>query len=237
MTTPANFQRKFQLLRGSLYFREAGTEGAWTPFGPSRDSSLSLSIENVTLVSGDDGATLDTRQTAKNAEFATTLQSLSDSNLAIALQTPVVKAPAVVDGAVTIPVLVAGQAVFVQPGVTELTVTGLTEGVDYALDKEAGRIVALKDLAAEATGTYSAGEVTEMGILAATGKTFELRYDATKESGILIHIYKWNPSPAQNVTMNAGNEHTALALTGACLADDTKAVDSELGQFGRIYRV
>lgn len=237
MTTPASFQRKFQLLRGSLYFREAGTDGAWTPFGPSRDSSLSLAIETLTLVSGDDGATLDSRQTAKSAEFATTLQSLSDSNLAIALQTPVVKAPAVTGAAVTIPALVAGQAVFVQPGVTELTVEGLAEGVDYALDKDAGRIVALKDIAEAATGTYSAGAVTEMGILASTGKTFELRYDATKESGIIMHIYKWNPSPAQNVSMNSGSEHTSLSLTGACLADDTKSVDSELGQFGRIYRV
>lgn len=236
-TKTSAFKQRYALVRGPLYFREAGTSGAWTPFGPSRDASLELAIEKIQLISGDDGSVLDERQTAKTATFTVTLLSLSDSNLALALQSPVRETPAVENGAFTLPALEAGQVYFVQGNVTALEVTGLVEGVDYALDKAAGAITALKDIDAEAEGTYSADAVVEMGILAGTGKVLELMYNTVSEGGTRLRIYRWSPSPAQTLAFNSGSAYTELTLSGACLSDDTVAADDVLGRFGNMTRV
>ena len=231
-----SFANKYALVRGNLFFRIYGSTGPWTPFGPTKDSGLEMSIEKTTLTSGDDGSVLDERQVAKTATFGTTLQSLSDSNLGIAMQSVVRTSPAVTDQPFSLPAMTVGQVLFLAPSLDSVTLAGVTEGVDYSLNKAGGKLVALKALTA-AEGTYDADEHVEMGILAGENKSFELMYDATAESGIMLRIYKWTPSPAQNVSLNAGNEHTALALTGACIADDNASADDELGRFGRIVRV
>lgn len=236
-TKTSSFKQRYALVRGPLFFREAGTAGAWTPFGPSREASLELAIEKIQLISGDDGSVLDERQTAKTATFSVTLQSLSDSNLALALQSPLRETPAVDAEAFTLPALEAGQAFFLQGNVYELTVEGLIEGIDYALDKRAGIVTALKDFATEAEGTYSAETVVEMGILAGAGKVLELMYNTVAEGGTRLRIYKWAPSPAQALSFNSGSAHTELTLSGGCLSDDSVPADDVLGRFGNMTRV
>lgn len=236
-TKTSAFKQRYALVRGPLFFREAGTNGAWTPFGPSKDASLELAIEKIQLISGDDGSVLDERQTAKTANFSVTLQSLSDNNLALALQSPIRETAAVVDAEFELPALEAGQAYFLQGNITALTITGLVEGTDYAVDKRAGSIVALKAIAVAAQGTYSADAVVEMGILAGTGKVLELMYNAVVEGGTRLRVYKWAPSPAQSLSFNSGANFTELTLTGGCLSDDNVAADDVLGRFGTMTRL
>lgn len=235
-TKVENFKNQFKLVRGPLFFRVYGEGGAWTPFGPTKDASVELSIEKTTLVSGDDGSTLDEQQTAKTANFGVTLQSVSDSNLAVALQSPLREVAAVTDKEVTVPALLAGQAFFLGANVTQFTAAGLVEGEDYTLEKASGRITALKSTV-ESEGTYSAAAVVEMGILANSGIELELMYDATKDGGKRLHLFKWKPSPAQTIAINSGSEHTALTLTGALVSAEGAAVDAQLGKFGRFISV
>ena len=236
-TKVENFKNRYALVRGPLYFRIFGEGGAWTPFGPTKDASLELGVEKATLISGDDGSVLDEQQTAKTATFSVTLQSLSDSNLAIALQSAIREIAAKTDEPVTVPSLVAGQTFFLQfANVTKLTFDSLADGVDYSLDKSSGRITALKDTV-EAKGTYSTAATVEMGILANSGIELELMYDATGSGGMRLQMFKWKPSPAQNIAINAGNEHSSLAVTGALVASDAVSSDEMLGKFGRVVRV
>ncbi len=234
-TKTSNFKQRYAMVRGPLFYRVAGAGGAWTPFGPSKDASLELAIEKIQLISGDDGSVLDERQTAKTANFSVTLQSLGNSNLALALQSPLRETPAVVEAEFDLPALAAGQVFFVQPNTTAVSLTGLVEGTDYALDKAAGCITALRDLEV-AMGTYSADGVVEMGILAGTGTLLELMYNTVAESGTRLRVYRWAPSPAQTISINSGSEHTSLTLSGACLADDTVPADDILGRFGNMTR-
>ncbi|WP_312587238.1 hypothetical protein [Comamonas terrigena] len=235
-TSVRNFERVYSLLRGKLYFRLAGSKGAWTPFGPTKDASLRLGIEEQKLPSGDDGTTLDIVQTAKTADLDVTLQSLSNSNLAIALQTAVKETAALTDEPFTLPALLEGQTYFLSAKVTEVSLATLVEGEDYSVDKASGCITALKSLV-EAEGTYSSEAVVEMGILANSGVELELMYDATEQSKLRLHLFKWKPSPAQNLAMNSGNEHTSLSLTGSLIAVESTPADATLGKFGRLTRV
>lgn len=235
-TKVENFKNCYEMVRGKLFSAIFGSDGAYTPIGPVRDATLELSIEKATLISGDDGSVLDEKLTAKSATFTVTCQSLSNSNLARSLYSELREIAAKTDEPVTIPAMSAGQVTALSPKVTQFTATGLTEGVDYSLNKASGLVTALKSIV-ETEGTYSTEAVVEMGILANSGVELALMYDATDSGGVRMELFKWKPSPAQNIAINSGNEHTSLTLTGPLIASDAVSVDDILGRFGRVVRV
>lgn len=116
----------------------------------------------------------------------------------------------------------------------------LTAGTNYRLDADYGDLEVLNVTTGapfvaplKAAGSY--GAQTNITLMTSAQKEYWLRYKGVNPDGarVLVELYRWKPKPGEMMKLITG-EVTVSSLQGKVMADNTKANDAELGQFGRV---
>lgn len=230
----SNNKHSYFSLKGDFFVKEKGTSEAPVYIGNVAEAAFNMSRETITLKSsGNESGDLAVEEVSKSAELSMTLNSMAAKNLAMVLYGTTVAQASVTAAAFTLPALAAGTAYkLAHVNVSNVTITGLTLGVDYKVLSAGGMVVALKDIAATAEGTYDAGTANAVGVFTTSGKEYEVFY-TSEASGKSVNILRWQPNPAQALNLISA-EFSSFPIAGPCLIDETIA-EGPLGRFAVFY--
>lgn len=230
---------KLFALKGNFYSRLAGSTTAYEPFLNATGGQISMSIETVKQKSnGDEPGIIAEDEVSREATFELTIQSRHKENLRKMLYAVSVERPAATGTAFTLPVGAVGSVhKLASANVSNVTLTGLTEGVDFTVKAKSGVIVYLTERTATVEGTFDNGTYTEFGVFAASSIELEILFTSEK-SGQSYVLYRVKLSPAQALQLvSDGNEFGSATLSGTLLAKEGAVADPTLGQYGRAYSV
>ncbi|CAK0743374.1 conserved hypothetical protein [Gammaproteobacteria bacterium] len=115
----------------------------------------------------------------------------------------------------------------------------LVEGTGYTLDATFGMVAFLDiiGMTPPFKANYAYGAVTDIGIFTQIPPELYLRFNgvntARSNSSVIVELYKVSFDPLKDISF-ISDDLNKFELDGSLLQDDTKPVDAELGQFGRI---
>ena len=147
----------------------------------------------------------------------------------------------------------AGDIVYLaSPGVSALIITDstpttpltLTEGTDYTIDPNFGRVEILNVgtfvQPLKAAYTYAARVAT--GMFTTAQEYYALRYEgidlANGNAAVMVDYFKIAPGVVQELQhITSGTDVAGMAVTADVLLDSNKPATGALGQFGSITKV
>lgn len=138
----------------------------------------------------------------------------------------------------TYPALKVGEA-FKLPhvNITDISIPGKVEEVDYTVFKASGLVHALTDNTIPIDdATYSAGLAKRAAIAAEAAQEYEVVFTDVL-SGESTTLYRWAPTLPKNVNLVNINEFTTYEVEGGLLVDTTKPAAGDMGQFGVKYEI
>jgi len=228
--------QRYELARGRLILREAGTNGFFREIGDIENGEYSFAEDYIDVMAHDEtGGQLAHIPKGATGTLTLNLNSTSIENFVLTHRGKGSTQAAVTNGTFKFPVIEKGQYFQLPHGnITAIEAPGLVEGVDYKCFKHSGNVKALKDnLTAIEAGTYSAGLMSKIGIAAAKAKIYEIEVfdDST---GLARGFYKWQPNLPQSVQLINIDDLFRLPVEGVILKDDTRSFDDDMGQFGYV---
>ncbi|PPE69504.1 hypothetical protein IS481_14750 [Caldimonas thermodepolymerans] len=226
---------QYYSLKGDFFIRKRSDPTA-KPFyfGNAAAATFSMTRETVTLrSSGNESGDLAVEEVSKSATLSITGNNLEARNLAMYLYGTVQAQAEATAQTFTLPALKDGE-MFKLPhvNVSDVEIEDLTEGEDFKVLAAGGVVVALKDIAASAAGTYDAGEAQALGVFTTDGDEYEVTY-VSERTGKTIVIHRWKPNPASAFEL-ISNEFAAPVLEGPVLLDETLP-EGPLGRFAVVY--
>lgn len=229
--------KPYAVFRGDFFIKEKGTSENLTACGNAQDAELSMSIDSITLESsGNERGTLDKEETKRTATLSVTFNKVGADMLKRYFYSKSSTAQSAgTDKAFTLPAMQPGDLfVFPDVGVSNVEVTGKTEGVDYKLLPNGGGLVAILAIAADVAGTYDCSAGTNIGVFTGEGTEYELYY-ISETTGTRIQFLRWKPDPAQAVKLIDNSNFASFQLSGELLIDESVA-PGPLGRFAIVKK-
>lgn len=215
--------------------------------GDVSEVSVSLNVETLTHKESYSGQRTTARKlvTGTEGEVNMKFHELSHENLALLLRGNTTNVEGSTVSAEALPnKVVAGQRIpLVNQNVSNVTISTLSEGVDFEVDKVFGAITFLKEQSnLQQTVSYTYGATKNTAMLTEQAEDLFLRYEginlAESDEYQLVELFKINFEPTSALALiNTENSLAALDAKAAVLADNTRANDSKLGRFGRIVTI
>lgn len=113
----------------------------------------------------------------------------------------------------------------------------LSAGTDYSVNADTGAVTFITDTTGAVTADYTYNDLPFVSMLTAGQKEYWVRFDGVNKADddrpLVVDLYRVQFNPTQNLDL-LPDELALLELQGAVLVDDTKASDSDFGQFGRM---
>jgi hypothetical protein len=230
---------KFAQLRGDFALMNLTRgETVFTPVFDATTGSLTPTVSTEKVPgTGNKRGTIYTYETDRTLSLAITAKSRHKYMLEQYLLGASKVVPEGSNVTFDVPALKQGQIVELPAkNITDITLTGLVNGVDYELFAKTGVIQALKDTVAAAGCTLDHGEYDEIGVFSADAQRFAILFfsEATGQSykmynGLLV------PSGDFSLVQESGIGEGQVTFE---LSEATNVpVDPLLGRWGRAYNV
>lgn len=121
--------------------------------------------------------------------------------------------------------------------ITGLTISGLVADTDYTLDAVSGKVTFLNAGGSPApTADYGYTDPAYVSIFTAPQREFLLSYEFINKQNAnapgSVELYRVRFDAADNLDFQSDKEQD-MVLNGSALADTSRPIDTELGQFGR----
>lgn len=188
----------------------------------------------------------------KSATVSLTIEEFTQDNLALALYgKPVTHAEGIVNSESIGGLLpkIGERYFFSHPKISNLVFTDsaalpaeLDEGTNYTADTDFGaaQFLDVAGFTPPFKASYSFGEVASVGIFTQPLPERFLRLEgintAQGNAPVLVELYRVAFDPLKELAL-ISNEYNKFELEGSLLADATKSLDSDLGQYGRIVQI
>lgn len=225
----------------------------WRWIGDVSALSLSLSVESISHTESYTGQRLTALKIAgkKEGSLSSTWHNHSPENLATLFYGEnVITAAGSVSGELLPEKIEAGMMLaLAHPQVSNLilspatgTGTALKEGEDYFVREAFGEIEFLKAVTTQYKAAYSHSRNINVPMFNRLDENYALRYSginlADNGAAVIVELYKIAVDPAQAKNLiNTDTSVEGMEMTAGILMDDMRAVDDELGMFGRIQMV
>lgn len=234
------YEQKYFTLRGDGFLKQRGVTGAQLrPVGNQNAVSITLNEEVLTIKSkGNKSGTVAREVLDATAEFTAEFDSQSLENTALGLKAEVKTIAAGTGNDFDLPALKEGEAFKLPYGkVSNVVIGSLVAGVDYKVIAHSGLIIALKDCAATAGGTYDNASHKALGVYTAADAefTYVLYSDKSKRTYEVLRL-KFSPGQHDLISDQMGK----ITLKGEILIDDTvdgSDLPTEIKELGGFVRV
>lgn len=215
---------------GSAYIREVGAADGMRPLGEVDQFDLAYNQNAIDLPDNQNvgGGILDTVYRIESMEISIKMRNFSSSNFSLASFGDF---SSVATASITGESHDAYTGTFIKtlyPGISAVSITGLTEGTDYEV--RSGGVLILDTFTGTDGDTISI-DYTHPGVdviqaLTESGKEYEIFLDGLNEamSGdpFTHELFKVKMSPAQSLALLGGGAYGEIAITGKVLSDVTK---------------
>ncbi len=187
---------------------------------------------------GNRPGTVFTFETDRTAKLSITAQSRHLALWKASLLANSVAVEAATANTATLPAMTAGQVfMFDEANVSNVVITGKTEGTDYILDAKSGVIEALTTFTAGVEVTYDSGAYDNLGVFSAEAQEYEVIFYSEK-SGQSYRFFNAKGSPAGAFALlQDGNGVGTATLDFELQIDPTAPDTGDLGQYGRARNV
>lgn len=233
----------------------SGKPGAFRFIGDVSAFSVKLEVDKVEHKESFSGqkALVRSFPIGKNATIDMTMHQVDPDNLSLALYgtTQATEAGSVTDEALPDELVVGDEVSLAHPGVSDVVITDsagsaetLTEGEDYTVDVNFGRItiLATSSYTQPFKVSYSYKSSKSVGMFTTGQPDLALKYEgynlAEGNSPVVVNLHKVAPDPLQELALiTDGNDVAGMQVSGGLLLDSSKPANGDLGQFGDITMV